>query len=1204
MPKAKNSATTKGKEPTKRATRQSTRNKNVAEMFAKQKTTGKRTKSTQHDEEEDDDEEDELSSEASDGSASEDSEVEISSNKRRRTTKSHEKRNTQSTRKQRKGKRSIVSPTEVSLTHNSQLLEQIPSDSNNTLYDQVSAVNPDIEEIAAVWVDEYRRDKAVALRSLVNFIIRGCGCMTAVTEEAFEKDDIAVEVLQELQEELAKLPQPEYPVISKSKSGKLLKRNILDFFKYIVEQSQHEIIYDGSFIETLQNWLTTMSSSVYRPFRHTATILTFRIMKSLCVFADKITREFDVVSRQLKTETERKSRTRNTEKKRILEQRSRALERKQSDLHEFLAEFFDGVFIHRSRDVESVIRMECIKELCVWIQQYTAYFVQNQYLRYFGWALNDNSASVRSESLKAITRLHQVESIVEKLEFFTQRFKERMEEMALYDIDLSVRLHAIELCYILFQQKHEWISDNTRNNLMNLVFVENERLQKTVAPFVKAVMDTKILDPMMEETERALEAMNVNSTSDHPTTEASVQKTWISLKCLANFLVERVASERANDNSVTEDDSTEESEDDSDYLVENAVQALWGQMPELHDYKALADYLTRDHSSSQQDEEELATAGQATSAPIEECYRLTEDEEATLIKVFATSLKLVTEKGFVTNDGKSKDKKKASDEAQLEENRSNISRYLVEVLPRLLTKHSDSADKMVKLIAIPQLMNINVYAELRMQTAYEELLQNVIKVYIGATKAELLQSCAQSLQHMSKVDLLADVNERQLPELLERVNAQVRDACRGKDISTARFDADDIHATTTSLLRLDYLVNFIDMTDMMDESEDMDEDVTELVGLFVDRAASGYKKEKQSSLSAMAILFRYMVWKCERISMDPELNEAGRAAVGKIERRREWIMDKFTFLVTSTDATPLPVVKSTAFGILMDLYWVFSSDLFSDHGLDLLHLTCPADVQEKCEKYIASELDQWRDALKEKGGDSQDSQEDDTQESTIEHNGAEVIANVARAITAKVLDYKYAVPIIAEYNNLEQDADDIIKALFKETKKDLIGSESEVDKVCQMYSSALKQAFESHVSQAPRSIDKVLPLARLVAQTVHLADQEDPARHVAPHVIRDRIHIDGVTFALAKAAEHKNNHNRAAMAVSLKFFKVLTVMTKTLTRARDVAKIHKHIEQTLEQHQLTVEQDKEWDGYNAYIKEIDQILRKKGLRYDNQQAQQ
>ena len=84
-------------------------------------------------------------------------------------------------------------------------------------------------------------------------------------------------------------------------------------------------------------------SSVYRPFRHTATILSFRVNKSLCIFADKIDRELQVVTRQLKTENERKaSRGRNAEKKRMLEQRSKTLTRKKDDLHEYMKDFFDG----------------------------------------------------------------------------------------------------------------------------------------------------------------------------------------------------------------------------------------------------------------------------------------------------------------------------------------------------------------------------------------------------------------------------------------------------------------------------------------------------------------------------------------------------------------------------------------------------------------------------------------------------------------------------------------------------------------------------------------------------------------------------------------------------------------------------------------------------------------------------------------------
>lgn len=48
-----------------------------------------------------------------------------------------------------------------------------------------------------------------------------------------------------------------------------------------------------------------------------------------------------------------------------------------------------SVFTHRSRDVEYVIRSECIKELCDWTRLHTDHFATNEFLRHFGWALND-----------------------------------------------------------------------------------------------------------------------------------------------------------------------------------------------------------------------------------------------------------------------------------------------------------------------------------------------------------------------------------------------------------------------------------------------------------------------------------------------------------------------------------------------------------------------------------------------------------------------------------------------------------------------------------------------------------------------------------------------------------------------------------------------------------------------------------------------
>lgn len=45
--------------------------------------------------------------------------------------------------------------------------------------------------------------------------------------------------------------------------------------------------------------------------------------------------------------------------------------------------------MHRYRDIEPEIRMTCIRALGLWIVNYPSLFLQDSYLKYLGWTLND-----------------------------------------------------------------------------------------------------------------------------------------------------------------------------------------------------------------------------------------------------------------------------------------------------------------------------------------------------------------------------------------------------------------------------------------------------------------------------------------------------------------------------------------------------------------------------------------------------------------------------------------------------------------------------------------------------------------------------------------------------------------------------------------------------------------------------------------------
>ncbi|KAF7728526.1 hypothetical protein EC973_005930 [Apophysomyces ossiformis] len=1159
--KKSNSASIAQKSNDNPSVRRSNRPKTVPELFMNQKqfataATRKNTEKAEDSSDEDDEERDELDPDDSDASSEADSDDE-----------SVDYNAQQSTRKKGAAKNGK---------------------------NQLSGANITAHDVVTKWVTEYKVDKMLAVRNLINFVIRSAGCMMAVTADAFANEDTAVEALQELQDELAKLPHHEYPIISRSKQDKVLKRNLLNFFQSLIDQCQHEEIYDGTLIETLQSWLTTMSSCLYRPFRHTSSIIALKIMSSLCIIAEKVKDELSIATRQLATEKRKTGRSKNASKLRLLQQRTNTLQRKRQDLDEFLKDFFDSIFVHRSRDIESIIRVECIKDLCTWMQYYPSYFVDNQYLRYFGWAFNDQVATVRSESIKSVIRLCKIESIVNKLESFAERFKARVVEMALYDVDISTRVNAINLCVELQRHRREILSPEERKNLTDLVVADSQRLRKSVAPFVKAVIETEILKAQVDEVQNDLTAMVVDtsetqqsgSRSTRPrrasaNPKVAMNKTWVTFKCIAAFLAKKISN---HDEGDIESDVSIDKE--RDIMVKNSVATLWEQLNELRDYQAMSDYLSRDHSIQQ-------TEG--SGVRVENCYRLTEEEETVLVGIFAACIDMAIRKGVDKVSVASKEKKK--DDRSLEEARNEVSRHLVQVLPKLMTKHSGDAYKMYQLTLLPSLMNLNVYPELRMTKEYEELLQTLIKIYLGATSTELLQNCAQSLQHMALTTSLAEVNDKVLPDLRERVVGQVRDACRGKNLATARFSVDDIHSISTSMLRLEHLSHCMDITDAMDETEDMRNDVTDLVGALLDRASVGYEREKQMTLSAMSVLWRYLVRKCQHLSLDGKFVADGILALPKLEKRRDWILEKFTELAIGPDASPLPAIRHHAFGVMLDIYWLFSSNLFNDAERKHLQLACPNDVQAQCAEYIAAQIEKWNKQVS-KEEESENVAKGLEDPALTGEDITKLTVSFARAVMLNVISIEHAPIVLSQYGRFEDELDPTIKALVEELKADLTSDEITADKLFKAYLASLIESFEQHVDQSLRSTDKTLRLARLYGQSIKSLEKQTSAT-VSPRLICERIHLDGITYTLSKAAEYKQQGNETAKGFILKFFKILSVFAKQLSRARDVANIHQHLERCLQQQQLEVTSgEKEWDVYHVYINTIDDVLKKKGLRYD------
>ena len=151
------------------------------------------------------------------------------------------------------------------------------------------------------------------------------------------------------------------------------------------------------------------------------------------------------------------------------------------------------MFVHRYRDFDPNIRAECVHSLGIWIKKFPAQFLDGQYLRYIGWVLSDANTQVRLEAVKSLVTIYSKDDFIVSLHHFTERFKRRMVEMAIGDTDLAVRVTVMQTLGSI--DAHGLLDEEQRERLCLLVFDEEAKVRKAVAPFVRGVWD-EVVGPL------------------------------------------------------------------------------------------------------------------------------------------------------------------------------------------------------------------------------------------------------------------------------------------------------------------------------------------------------------------------------------------------------------------------------------------------------------------------------------------------------------------------------------------------------------------------------------------------------------------------------------------------------------------------------------------------------------------------------------
>ncbi|XP_062521721.1 cohesin subunit SA-2-like [Corticium candelabrum] len=340
----------------------------------------------------------------------------------------------------------------------------IPIIGDKSLFDIVKEGSASLSAVVNGWIDSYESSRDLAATDLIQFIVHCSGCQGEVTIDMLHSD--MTECIMMLTE---KFSGGIYPLLSHSTAYRGLKGNVFEFVERMVADChQRGLLYDGWLIPiVIMPWMTTLSASQVRPFRHAATLIAMKMTTELAKVLTAIEEELNKSELQLGTESRKSKGRRGSRKVETLEDTMEELNEHSEEVKGMIQQLITSVFNHRYRDVRPEIRTLCMAEIGHWMDKNRVLFVRDEYLRYLGWCLHDTSADVRLCVMQSLILVYSNSENSDNLKLFTSRFKERIVSMTT-DKDDNVAQQAILLVEKMLE--YEQVSAEDVESVYQLVF--------------------------------------------------------------------------------------------------------------------------------------------------------------------------------------------------------------------------------------------------------------------------------------------------------------------------------------------------------------------------------------------------------------------------------------------------------------------------------------------------------------------------------------------------------------------------------------------------------------------------------------------------------------------------------------------------------------------------------------------------------------
>lgn len=799
-----------------------------------------------------------------------------------------------------------------------------PSQMQETgIFADVFGKGNDAETAAISWHNKLEADHVGGIVDIVNLILQTVGCEGRVDTNDIEDVDNVPARLSDILDQYNEQKEGDYPLSGKQKQYHGMKEVFSDFFRAV----SHALHNSGLFYEepaiydNIHVWTATMSGAQFRSFRVTATIASLALTTGLAEVAQEL--HASVAASKSQLDAEKKKKKANESRISKLKEEMTKENKKLEIIDKQLEDAFNTVFVHRYRDVEEKLRVECAKSLGTWILLHRHMFLEGSYLRYLGWVMSDPYAPTRFEVIRQLKSVYKIRGNLSALRGFTDRFRSRLVEMGSRDADISVRVETIELIRIL--RSAELLEPDDIDTIGQLIFDSEAQVRKAVAQFfvsnIQDLYEASIEDLDKEEFEATLPDVENLTDFDEPC------KLWIKFKCLAQTLASQT-KDLAN-TSHHKIDVSGVDHLDSRYMV--ATQSVFDVMPELSEWESLAGYLLYDHSNS------VASDATDVASAIREAYKLESGEELILLDVLFCAAKLYLSDSPLDKT-QPKSKMTSKDKQQLRERQETAAHNLSAFIPKLHSKFGSIAQAARSILRLNQLFNPDIVVD-EEEGEIDRMVSDIGTRFSSHSDPEVLTEACRALRAVLMRESSRAEANREVSKLWNAQTSNTAQAVKGLEEVELRcnLDSQKVQQLADAAGRLAQLASVKDCTEAMEERfkwvgsknhrknggtiadvlirlihrGQPDEDADAEIGQYEDQACTAYIK-------TLLFYYRWKLVEIKKAVADNDSNVLNSTKLSDLEKSKSKFVQALSPVISSRK--PLDQVRITSILNLLDLY--------------------------------------------------------------------------------------------------------------------------------------------------------------------------------------------------------------------------------------------------------------------------------------------